>query len=208
MSENCLYIVTPCSRPKNLFCIGASISRNIKFPVKWIIVLDQKICNDDASKLFVEYNKERLKKLNIDTSFFVNKDSGVVGHGHRNYALDFLQNRSGWVYFNDDDNIISEDFKDINFYDRNCSCIVLSQKNSDGNLRFNGGIALTAEPKNMQTYHIDTAQLIYNISNVRHQRFEQNFYEADGMFAEKFYQKNKNVLFLKDKYCYYNFLEL
>ena len=58
----------------------------------------------------------------------------------------------------------------------------------------------------MKTNKVDTAQLIYNLNYIDGQRFEEDYNEADGMFAEEFYNKHKKALFLKDKFCYYNFL--
>tara|TARA_Y100001951_G_C11278871_1_gene263900 strand:+ start:714 stop:1370 length:657 start_codon:yes stop_codon:yes gene_type:complete len=209
-------IVTPCTRPSNLFKIAASIKRNFNKDYWWHIVFDDKLFNKSSSVLFLDHIKRRLraafpvrKKAVNGLSFYQNLSSGKVGHGHRNYILDIIESKGGWIHFNDDDNILSSDFNGLqDALDPKYAAISLSQKNADGSLRFNGNIPLTAEPANMKTYRVDTAQLIYNLSYIKGQRFEEKHYEADGIFAEEFYRKHSNFLFLKNKFAYYNFLDV
>jgi|TARA_R100000900_G_C3290231_1_gene155592 hypothetical protein len=208
MKNDLLNIVTPCCRPKNLLNIAASIKTKLNCPYHWFVVFDSKLTEDPASIIFLEYIKARVKNFRVKVSFYSNSSKARVGHGHRNFILDLIKDQSGWIYFNDDDNILSPDFASLDFTKTDHDAIVLSQNNADGSLRYNGDIPLLAEPYNMKTYHIDTAQLIYNLRCVREQRFKEEFYEADGMFAEEFYSKHKKVLFLKNKFCYYNFLEV
>ena len=208
MRNDLFNIVTPCCRPKNLLNIAASIKSKVKHPCRWIVVLDDKLMHDQASLIFLEYVKIRVKNFGLDISFYSNASSGPVGHGHRNFILNLIEREKGWVYFNDDDNVLSPAFDSLDLTQTQYDAIVLSQNNADGTLRYNGDIPLLAEPANMKTYHIDTAQIIYNLESLKGQRFNENHYEADGMFAEEFYAKNKNVLFLKNQFCYYNFLEV
>ena len=165
-------VVTPCTRPSNLFKIAASIKRNFNKDYWWHIVFDDKLFNRSSNILFLDYIKRRLraffsvhKKGAGGLSFYQNLSTGKVGHGHRNYILDIIESQCGWIYFNDDDNILSSDFNGLDdILDPKYAGASLSQKNADGSLRFNGNIPLTAEPANMKTYHVDTAQLIYNLS--------------------------------------------
>tara|TARA_Y100000361_G_C11083064_1_gene302130 strand:- start:124 stop:750 length:627 start_codon:yes stop_codon:yes gene_type:complete len=208
MKNDLLNIITPCCRPKNLLNIATAIKGKLDHPYRWIVIFDEKILRDSSSVIFANYIKRRVKSLGVNVDFYSNKSSGKVGHGHRNFILDLLSKEQGWIYFNDDDNIISSDFASLDFSQIDYDAIVLSQSNPNGTVRYNGEIALLAAPENMKTYRIDTAQLIYNLPKIKTQRFEEDYYEADGMFAEKFYSTNKNVLFLKNKFCYYNFLEV
>jgi hypothetical protein len=197
-------VVTPCSIPKNLLKIAISIKNNLNHSYRWHVVFDD--------KLFYKYKvightKDKIKSMLPNTLFYRNKSGGKVGHGHRNYILNLIKQSKGWIYFNDDDNVISEDFKNVQSrLDLSYSAVVLSQKNQDGTVRCVRGTLLEASPENMKPYKVDTAQLIYNLDYINGQRFEENYYIADGMFAEEFYNKHKNVLFIKDKFCYYNFL--
>ena len=216
-NPNFLNVATPCSRPENLLKIATSIKENLDKDYCWHVIFDEKIFNSDGfNPVEFEDVKNKIKSMLPDTIFYINKSSGKAGHCHRNYILDIIEKSKGWVYFQDDDNIMSEDFRSIQGQlDLSYPAVVLSQKNHDGTIRetvpsFDGehyhAELLIASPKNMKAHKIDTAQLIYNLDYINGQCFEEDYNEADGMFAEEFYNKHKKALFLKDKFCYYNFL--
>jgi hypothetical protein len=207
-NPNFLNVATPCSRPENLLKMATSIKENLDKNYCWHIVFDEKIFNSDRfNSAEFEDVKNKIKSMLPDTLFYRNKSSGKAGHCHRNYILDIIEKSKGWIYFNDDDNIMSEDFRSIQGQlDLSYPVVVLSQKNHDGKIRCVYRTLLIASPENMKVHKVDTAQLIYNLDYIDGQRFEEDYNEADGMFAEEFYNKHKKALFLKDKFCYYNFL--
>ena len=208
--KNTIDIVTPCSRPYNLFKIATSIEKNFNENCRWHIIFDEKLFQKSSNIFFIDYVKIKIKSLFSRAIYFHrNQSDGAVGHGHRNYMLESISPEAQWIHFNDDDNIISSDFCGIeNLLDEKYAAACLSQKTSNGSLRFNGSIPLLAEAFNMKTYHVDTAKLIYNISFIKKQRFQESYYEADGMFVEELYNKHSDFLFLKNKFAYYNFLDV
>lgn len=207
-----LNIVTPCSRPENLLAIQKSINsfcaqykNNFEWDIDcvWHIIFEQSKLDSIVDRTYIKYLKSRLDKNN---QYYWNTSNGIAGHTHRNFILNKLSGQTGWVYFNDDDNIIHKDFAEVSFNQEDAAAIVFSQKTSDGQIRSYEGIQLLAAPENMKLRHIDTAQLVYNLYNIGSLMFDDRYYWADGLFSEEFYKRHKNVLFYKKLFCYYNFL--
>ena len=76
--EKKLYIVTPCSREKNLKAVFKSI--NFKENVEWIIVYDSK----EAKKKF---SHDKIKE------FHLYDKRSKHGNSQRNFAIDYLKTK-------------------------------------------------------------------------------------------------------------------
>ena len=198
-------IVTPCTRPENLLAIQESINNHANFKYRWHIIFENLKLNNRPDRIYIDHLK---KKLNKNNKYYWATSNGIAGHTHRNFIIDKLSGEIGWLYFNDDDNILHPDFSKINFEETGCSAIVLSQKDPDGTNRVYDGNTLIACPHNMKVRCIDTAQLIFNQKKNKNLYFDDRYYWADGIFAEKFYEKNTNIKYLKDLFCYYNYLSV
>jgi len=207
-----LNIVTPCSRPQNLLiiqksinCFRAQYKNNFERDIDcvWHIIFEKNKLDNNSDRTYIEFLKN---KLNKDNKYYWNISNGIAGHTHRNFILNRLSGQTGWVYFNDDDNIVHKDFAEVNFNQEDIAAIIVSQQGSNGEVRKYDGVPLLAMPANMKLRHVDTAQLIYNLFNIGSLMFDDRYYWADGLFAEEFYKKHKNVVFYKKLFCYYNFL--
>ena len=198
-------IVTPCTRPENLLAIQESINNHANFKYRWHIIFENLKLDNRPDRIYIDHLK---KKLNNNNKYYWATSNGIAGHTHRNFIIDKLSGETGWLYFNDDDNILHPDFSKINFEETGYSAIVLSQKDSDGTNRVYDGNTLIASPHNMKVRRIDTAQLIFNLYSLKDLYFDDRYYWADGIFAEKFNEKNTNIKYLKDLFCYYNYLSV
>ena len=96
-----IYIITPCTRPKNLKRVKASIpsesSPALPRPdVTWVIVYDSKV--KDITAIYGAIN-------------LVSPYTGCYGNPNRNFALDSLAfNDNDWIHILDDDNILHPDW--------------------------------------------------------------------------------------------------
>lgn len=181
-------IVTPCSRPKNLDLLKASIN----FPCEWHIVFDSHeipVLIQDAV-IFQE-----------DWIYLHAVRGGVSGNLQRNYALDMITDPDTFVYFLDDDNLVYPKFY---FLMSRFAALypefdgwVFNQECEDG-FRW-------ATQENIKVYKIDQAQYLLKRSYIDGHRFEQR-YEADGLFIERLYDPNK-IGHILEPLCFYNKLK-
>jgi len=177
-----LNIITPCSRPENLYKISDSI--NIKEgSYRWIVVVDSH-----------EKPNENLIPPNCEIYLHKNPDS-IFGNSQRNYALNLIQN--GHVYFNDDDTAIHKDLWD-NIKDLKEGFISFSQNNKDGSLRLKG--------EEIKLYSVDSHNFLVDIKVVESTRFNITHYDADGYFAVECYNKPSSKIFIPKVLSVYNSL--
>lgn len=170
-----LNIITPCSRPKNLYAISESI--NIPYlSYRWIVVFDNNELPDNS---IIPKNCE----------YYLHKDqSSIFGNAQRNYALSLITN--GHIYFNDDDTTIHpllwENIENLEHHD----FISFKQKKKNGSHRLNSN--------KIKVKHIDSHNFIISTELLNNNRFI-NKYNADGVFAVKCFSECKNPIHL-DKY--------
>ena len=230
--QRTVHIVTPCTRIFNLKSIAESINHNsdlalwsVKF--KWYIVLDtnclsifdinQVLGNLDDLKIGDRYTMEPPIVL-------LNDKPGTVGHQHRNLVLDKLMNENakGYFYSIDDDNIMHPHFwtifeapllqdeylNKLDFKDEDTPAIALTQVGKDEEVRFgDGGTYLHAKPEQMKLYHVDTAQVLFNLDYIGNHRYNVFAYNGDGIIVENFYNEYPNFVFIDKGLCYYNYLK-
>jgi hypothetical protein len=179
-NENFINIITPCSRPENLHKISESI--NIpKKNYRWIVVFDMD-----------ELPEKSLIPKNCETYLFRDKNS-IAGHAQRNFAISLVDR--GYIYSNDDDTLLHQDFWDEIKYLNN-DFISFSQNNKDGSLRLLGN--------KVMVNHIDSHNFIVSKEILGNTRYIIKEYAADGYFAEECYKKSKNKIFINKVLSIYN----
>lgn len=187
-----LNIVTPVTRPENLYVLRSNIQQQISpyFLVKWYCIYDP-----GRDNTIIDQKEEWI----ISQYGGIENDCG--GGTQRNCAIDMIDD--GWVCFLDDDNlfydgygkIISEKIKNKKSY----SAFVVSQQRSSGDL--------IAKPSYMKVGHIDIAQVIIHRDIISTIRLFENVYQSDYFFIKNIYKKNKDKFMFIDKFlCHYNFL--
>jgi hypothetical protein len=154
-----LNIITPCTRPENLYIISKSI--NIpKEKYRWIIVCDSEKLPDNT---LIPDNCE----------IYTYKDpNSISGNAQRNYAIDIV--KEGHIYVNDDDTILHPNLWE-NIKNLDQDLISFSQEEKNGQLRLKGEI--------IQVCHIDSHNFIVSKNLVGDNRWVLDKYEADGIFA-------------------------
>ena len=197
-----LYLITPCTRVKNLF----KLKKNIDFNIinKWIIVYNTE---------FVKKKKYFDENKNIIELF--HKDIGSIGgNSHRNYALDYLnkkKDKNFFIYFLDDDNILHKNFYKIieKIYKNNVPLIYTFDQLRKGKTHLNNEFKYIKILKGnvIKINSIDTAMFLPYFSLIKNIRWTKKKYNADGEFIVKCINKNKG----KHRYLpivgsHYNFL--
>jgi hypothetical protein len=178
-----LNIITPCTRPHNLYAIAKSI--NIpKLSYRWIVVCDSYKLPDSS---LIPDNAE---------CYLYKNNSSVFGNAQRNYALSMVKH--GHVYFNDDDTTIHpllwKSVNNLSYFD----FISFKQLNKDGTHRLNADkIVLN---------NIDSHNIIISNSICKNKKFILDKYDADGVFAEQCFSDAKNAIFLNEYLSVYNSL--
>jgi hypothetical protein len=158
-------IITPCSRPENLYKISGSI--NIpKENYRWIVIFDM----DD-------FPPSSLIPDNCDVYLHRNNQS-IAGHAQRNFALDFIE--KGHIYMNDDDTVIHNNlWENISSLDHDF--IYFHQQNKNGDLRLTDNEVAVGK--------IDSHNFIVSHKLVGNDRWIINRYDADGYFASNMFNK-------------------
>lgn len=177
-----LNIITPCTRPNNLFEIAKSI--NIpQHQYRWIVVFDAHEVPTDVPEQCEPYP--------------VKIEGSVFGNGQRNFAIDLVE--KGHIYFNDDDTTIHpqlwEAVKHLDDYD----FISFIQNNKDGSVRLPGKI--------VANNYIDSHNFILSKECVGGRRWKLDKYDADGIFAQECYKHALHTKYLPMVLSVYNSLK-
>ena len=185
-----IYIVTPCSRPKNLRIIKSSIPKQ----VSWIIMLDNKINPQNISES--KFSEENVK-------IHYSKLGGNFGNPLRNEFLELYRNSftsEDWVYYLDDDNIIhpklSTFFESMEIPE-DIHMLTWGQLHPNNQIR----LSPTDNPK---SGNIDTACFMFKPYYIGDTLWRYQ-YDADGYFAHEL-SKILKIQSIPDYMCYYNFL--
>lgn len=181
-------VITPVSRPENLHEINKNLL-SIELPIKWWVVYDRKV---KETPLLWGGNQLLIQTIHSDKT-------ALAGHAHRNTVLDIIDR--GWVMSLDDDNILPANFAEIWPELEDCKAVVFDQMNKDGSIR------LVAHPDKVKLNHVDTAQFMFRREIIGNLRFDENRYDADGVFIERLYELQKsNFKIINKPYSYYNYL--
>jgi hypothetical protein len=177
-----LNIITPCTRPENLNKIAESI--NIpRDNYRWIVIFDI-----DYSSIDIPENCEY---------YYLRDANSIVGNAQRNFVLDLLKNKRGYLYSNDDDTTIHPNLWE-NIKDMDDDFISFMQENMNGNIRLSGEII---EPTT-----IDNHNFIVALDIIGDSRFKIDRYDADGIFAKECYVKARSKRYLPIVLSTYNSL--
>lgn len=180
-----MIIITPCSRPENLFLLKDSIK--VKHTT-WYIVYD----SDTPIQTF----KHELNIIEL------NIKGGMYGNKQRNLALDTILNNNiqDFIYFLDDDNVIHPEFETTFEYLYSIptsitNLITFDQETLNGIRK--GNILIRN--------NIDTAQFIAHTKLISNTRWDETLYNADGKFIEDLIEKAEcNPTYIPNILSYYN----
>ena len=178
-----LTIITPCCRPENLSKLYDSI--HFDKVHKWIIVYDT-----SKDRTYIKQYKSYPKILELECN-----TEGSAGHPQRNYGIGHVEN--GYIYMLDDDNIIHPNFWNIYDSFEPEKFYTFDQKRGNDILLGN----------NIQLDKIDTAMFIVHKTHVNDLLWQEDKYNADGIFIVELYNKNKHLhVYINTIACYYNYL--
>ena len=176
-------IITPCSRPENLFKIAESI--NIpKENYKWIIVFDAEVLPESPNILDLDINVEMYAHKNTNS---------IMGNSQRNFAIDLI--KKGYVYFNDDDTLVHPELWNT-IKDLSADFISFNQSFADGNLRLKCG--------RTDVGFIDSHNFIVSEQLIGNTRWKIDDYCADGIFADDCAKKTNSKIFIDKVLSIYN----
>jgi len=179
-----IYIITPCSRPFNL----EQISKFIPKECTWVISFDNRVTD----------------KPIIENAICLNSPyTGNYGNLNRNFALEYLKdkiNDDDWIYVLDDDNIIHEEWYD--YIKDKLSGYSMVQWGQC----FSHKMHRSFSPEKPLKGTIDTAQYMVRWGAVKHIRFDDFDYEADGKYAEDCFNAIGFSLRIQKDLCYFNYL--
>jgi hypothetical protein len=179
-----LNLITPCTRPKNLFTIAESIRDTIpRECYRWIVVFDAASIPNCPLPANAEYHA-------------VHVPGSISGNGQRNYALDLVEH--GHVYFQDDDTAVHPDlWSNINHLN-NVDFISFKQAHKSGALRLDG--------RDIRVGSIDSHNFVSAYSAIGRKRWILGDYCADGHFAHDVYNASKTVVYIDRVLSVYNVL--
>lgn len=196
-------IITRCSRLQNLSKVKDSIFTTDKFDIDWWVMFDSTSLKDVDAELLSEIQERGGR------THFLKNEPGDLGHQMINYALDRI--KEGLVFILDDDNIIHEDFYETIHQEISLNPdkkgFVFNQR-IDGK-DFTGQEIRFCSPENMKVSHVDSAQVLFDISVIGKTRLIFGTYIADSIWIEQVYKNNDPDIFhFIDKIlCYYNYLQ-
>lgn len=191
-------IITPLTRPENLDAMYNSIvERPSEINVKWHIVIDKSASGEISLPFDLIFNKI--------IAWYESDTSAIAGHAHRNRALGYITDPNEWVMSLDDDNIIHPYlWKWLQTW---ASCgepangVIWDQIQKSGQTR------LIAHKDYIKVHNVDTAQYMIKRGLIGDIRFQENKYEADGIFIQEIYERNKDsFIIVNQPLCYYNYL--
>jgi len=181
-NKNKITVITPCSRIENIEKVRNSI--NLNFIDQWIIVYDNKKIIENP-KIF--NNEPKITEL-------IHQSEGISGNPQRNFALDYIKDKSTFIYFLDDDNIIHPDFYRLIPILKTNKIYTFNQTN-----RLIGN--------KIKLFKIDTAMFLIDYNLCRSLRWKIDKYDADGFYiTECYHNNNSSWIFVNNNLCYYNYI--
>lgn len=191
-------IITPLTRPGNLIDINNSIvDRPSGIKVKWHIIIDKIIADTIRVPIDLVFSEHII--------WYESDESAIAGHAHRNRAFGYINEPDEWVMSLDDDNIIHpalwEWLSKWRLFEGGADGIIWDQIHKSGNQR------LIANRDEVKVYNIDTAQYMIKRRLIGDTRLREDKYEADGIFIQELYERNKDsFIIVNEPLCYYNYL--
>lgn len=198
-----LHILTRCTRPHNLLKIKESLIYANSFELTWHIIFDVNVLKDIDVELL-----SLLESDDYCIDFkFLGSLKNAYGYDSINKIVNFISNNE-WIYLLDDDNLLHEDFNELNIIienNSNKSIIVFDQY--VGGKDFSGLEYRKASIENTHVGGIDAAQYIIKRQMLVYPTgmpYSLN-YCADGILMNFLLAAyNDEFLFFNKTYCYYN----
>lgn len=217
-----IIVVTPCSRPQNLYILAQSFFTCPKeLDIRWYIYFDTTKVDVDKEansiNSFLDQLQLNLPHLKVTTRSVTYPKKTLGGYGQRNLAIDWIQQNVGgaYIYALDDDNILYPDLlSTIQFYSEKYKNLykgfIFSQiydaepTNESHKWKY---LIRIADKEFVKPCYIDIAQYLVHTDLIGDIRIEADNSNGDGKFIQEIYEKNPNsFLFLIQPLCYYNSL--
>jgi len=185
-----IVIITPSYRPKNLQKIVKTI--DFDYVCLWVIVYDQTKIKKNPQQF-----KEHPQIVEL-----IHTSPGISGNPQRNFGLDFVEfnllTEQTYIYFLDDDNIVHP-----NLFKR-LSTLKVNKIYSFNQLGPQNGTKCL-KGTTLQNRCIDTAMVLFDSKLCQGERWQIEKYDADGIFIENIYKKNKEKhIYIDEDLSYYN----
>lgn len=185
-------LITPSVRPHNLLIIFNSI--NFDYIDEWIIVYDGKVLENNPL-LFKDHTKIR--------EYIYSDENSMSGNAQRNYGIDNISNKSTYLYFLDDDNIIHPDLYKLFDKLEPDKIYTFNQRRPNNIYPFvdilNGN--------NIEINNIDTAMFLIDYNLCKDIRWINNKYNADGSYMKECFKNNEaRWVYVDELLSFYNFL--
>lgn len=195
------YIITPCSRPKNLRILYESIRSTFEDNFLWLIVGDSSKCN------------RHLSKFDSGNVRIIDHPNSYSGNLQRNTGIQWVKKhckKKFWIHFLDDDNIMHPEVKNhFHEFTDSYDIVAVSQCLKTGHPRrvqFGRYENMEASEAKMKTKQVDLAQVFFKHSCLDDLHFRKNSYQADGILIQTMREKKYKFNFIKNYLCYYNYL--
>jgi hypothetical protein len=176
-----LNIITPCSRPGNLFLMAKSI--NIpRENYRWLVIID-------SMKPAIDPGYPENAEV-----YYYQDQFSYWGNAQRNLALDKIHD--GYVYFLDDDTTIHPDlWKTVE--NLTCDFIHFDQSWPDGRKRVGGIVKLNK---------VDSGNVLIDYRLIGRRRWVLDKRYADGLFIEQAFAQAHSPIYIKKVLSVYNSL--
>jgi hypothetical protein len=188
-----LYIITPCSRPRNLLDIRKSF--NDTYNWVWIIVYFSK----PSHHAFPGANN--IYEVWLGTEGSYPDEPSTTGNVLRNFGISLVKGDSAYIYFLDDDNIMHPRFWELVYP-------ILDEGKNDfvtfDQRRTTKEVLLGPRA---EVWKIDTGMFVTRQSLINESRWRIARYDADGYFATEIQAKALHHLYINQTCAYYNFLK-
>jgi len=186
-------VITPCSRPHNLW----KLYEHINIPnYRWIVVFDGLTVDSIPSDL----------PPTVEPHIHTHPQS-IVGNSQRNYGLDLVT--ECWVYFLDDDTLIHHHLypiierllhtHDFIHFGQYWNYTTYHNNKWEYECRLSG--------EEVKQGWIDTAMFLTHHRIIAECRWIPTLYEADGVWGEEMYQRANNPIWVDKCLSWYNMLE-
>lgn len=199
-----IYIVTPCSRPKNLPKIEKSIRRVIspQTDFKWFI------CYDTMAK---DVNESRVKNELFEMNNVYVQAAGhtvsQAGNYQRNICLDTIakilkdSDEDPWIHFLDDDNLMHPSLPGLLDTHNDYDAVFVPQVFIEGAIRLKPRLA------EIERFKVDSAMALFKWHVIKDLRWELPIYWADAIFIQEAYKRSKKAIATNTPAAYYNALD-
>lgn len=199
-----IIILTRCYKTTNLQAIKQNLQNVLgKHNVDYIHLLICDLTKGTKQEQFAKFEDDKTQLY-----FVANKRIGDTYCSFNiDQALDTLK-VEGYVYLLDDDNLLGENFYQVEkYFNEETPVVVINVMIKNRTCGFNGTVKYALRPGYV-VGHIDAANFIVHTSVYKQIKFGNaiNSQQSDGRFFEHIIQNKYNIVYTNECYGYYNAL--